>query len=202
MLKILAATNNPDKIHEINAILADLPLAFVSPVSLGLSLDISETGSTYYENALLKALAFQQASGLPVLADDSGLEVAALGGQPGIHSHRFNPKPGATHQDRCEYLLKKLAGIPQPWHAEFHCEVVVLLPGGAEFHAHGTCPGRIVPGYRGENGFGYDPIFEPDGFEHTMAELGDALKNRVSHRARALRALDWPQIMAASAQAL
>ncbi len=153
-------------------------------------LDVIEDGASYYANALKKAQAFFKASGLPTLADDLGLEVALLDGKPGIHSHRFAPMENATDRDRRFYLLKQLAPRPQPWLAEFHCEMVLINGDGTLFNTHGICPGEIIPEERGNNGFGYDPIFaipQQDGL--TMAQLPDADKNRISHRANALMAM-------------
>ena len=121
-----------------------------------------------------------------VLADDSGLEVNALEGAPGIHSHRFLPDPNATSRDRCLYLLEHLKSSPRPWRAAFHCEVVLLTRQGTIFTSHGVCTGQIIPEFRGENGFGYDPIFLVDGTNHTMAELDLATKNQLSHRGKAV----------------
>ena len=185
MKRILLATNNPGKLREISAILQVLQLDLLRPADLGLSLEVEENGTSYSQNALLKALAFAAASGLPVLADDSGLEVEALGGQPGIHSHRFNPKPGASDADRCDYLVEKLMSHPQPWKARFVCHAVFLVPGEEPVFFEGFCPGQIVPLPRGNNGFGYDPIMQIEGLEETMAQLPDWVKNRISHRAQA-----------------
>jgi XTP/dITP diphosphohydrolase len=182
--RILIATNNPGKRRNFQQLLADLPLHLVTPAELSLALHVDENGATYRENAALKAAAFSKASGLPALADDSGLEVESLGGAPGIRSARYAPKPGASDADRCAYLLAQLVGRPRPWPARFCCAIAVALPHGEMFFGWGTCPGEIVPVARGEAGFGYDPIFElPDG--RTMAELQEAEKNRLSHRARA-----------------
>jgi len=106
-------------------------------------------------------------------------------GAPGIHSHRFLPDPNATSHDRCLYLLERLQDIPRPWSAAFHCEVVLLTRQGAVFTSHGICTGQIIPEFRGENGFGYDPIFLVDGTDQTMAELDPDRKNQLSHRGKA-----------------
>ena len=185
---LLLATNNPHKITEIREILATLPIDILTPSDLSLTLTIAEDGDTYFENARKKAVAFQQASGLTVLADDSGLEVAALHGSPGIHSHRFLPAADATDKDRRDYLLSRLHGLPQPWLAAFHCEVVLVNCAQHVFRAHGQCLGQIITPERGDNGFGYDAVFEVDGYRKTMAELPAGIKNQVSHRAQALRA--------------
>lgn len=193
MLRLLLATNNQGKRREISALLADMEIELVLPGELGLNLQVEETGSTYAENAARKALAFAQASGLPALGDDSGLEVDALGGQPGLYSARYAPMPNATDADRRVYLLEKLQGKPRPWTARFRCVVAVAYPdpdggpGRVQF-AEGTCEGEIIPEERGTGGFGYDPIFFIPEAGRTMAELSMEEKNRLSHRARAVHA--------------
>ena len=200
---LLIASNNPGKLREVKAILPALfdpemlsVVHITTPAALGLQLDVDETGSTYAENAALKAVAFGQAMaalGLPgrlaVMADDSGLEVDALGGAPGIHSARFTSTPGATDADRRAALCERLAGIfERPWTARFTCTVAVLRPGDSipRFEV-GECRGQIIPEERGSDGFGYDPIFLIEDRELTMAELGMDEKNTLSHRARAVR---------------
>lgn len=187
-MKILVATGNPGKLVEIQALLDEPSLTLLTPAMLGLGLEVEETGATYAENAALKALAYAQAAGLLTLADDSGLEVAALGGLPGIRSARFSAKPGATDADRRAYLLERLQGQPRPWRAHFHCTVALATPAGELRFAEGQCPGEIIPEERGQNGFGYDPIFLLPELGRTMAELGMEEKNRLSHRARAIKA--------------
>lgn len=186
--RLLLASTNPGKLLELHDLLQGAPLSLVSPQQLGLDLLVSEEGSSYAENAALKAQAFAHASGLNSLADDSGLEVDVLGGAPGLRSHRFAPQPEASDADRRAYLLEQLQGLPRPWRARFFCAVAVAVPGGPVHLAEGECPGEIIPEERGEQGFGYDPIFLVDGLGRTMAELNLSTKNRVSHRARAVRA--------------
>jgi XTP/dITP diphosphohydrolase len=195
MTDILIATSNPGKRVEIQALLADLPpgetplaVRLVLPADLGLALDVEETGQTYAENAALKAAAFAQASGLITLADDSGLEVAALDGAPGVHSARYSPLPGAKDADRRALLLHNLQGRPRPWTARFCCTVAIVIPGGEMHLCDGFCPGEIIPEERGSNGFGYDPIFYLPELGRTMAEMSMEEKNRLSHRARAIQA--------------
>ena len=187
--KLLLATGNPGKIKELRALFARLPVVpgyqLVTLADLQIIADVAETGSTYSENAVLKARAYARLSGLPALADDSGLEVDALDGAPGVRSARFSPKPGATDADRRAYLLERLSGIPQPWPARFRCVVAAVLPNGDELYGEGGCPGRIIYPERGTNGFGYDPIFEL-ALGLTMAELDAETKNRLSHRALAV----------------
>lgn len=185
---LLIASSNPGKLHEYQAIFQNLGVKLVLPADIGVQLEVDEDGDTYYENALKKAQAYCQASGLITLADDSGLEVDALGGAPGLHSARFSPKPGATDADRRAHLLAKLSSHPQPWPARFHCTLVIALPNWKHYSFEGNCPGQIVPGERGQYGFGYDPIFQPDGYTTTTAEIPEEEKNRISHRGRAAQA--------------
>ena len=187
-MSLLLATNNKGKLRELRAILDGLPIELVTPADIGLDLDVSEDGSTYAENAAKKALAFQRASGLTCLADDSGLEVDALDGAPGLYSARYSSKPGATDSDRRAYLLQNLNGKPRPWVARFRATVAIASPDGRVQIAEGICPGEIVPEERGTGGFGYDPIFLLPELGLTIAELPEETKNRLSHRARAVQA--------------
>ncbi len=187
MKKLLIATNNPGKVAEIQALLEGQEFTLFTPAGLHLQLEVVEDGRTYAENASKKAVAFAQAAGMVSLGDDSGLEVDALGGQPGVHSHRFVPLPEATDADRRQYLLQRLQGEPRPWTAHFHAAVAIATPDGAVHLAFGRCDGEIIPEERGQNGFGYDPIFFIPELSRTMAELGMEEKNRLSHRARAVR---------------
>jgi XTP/dITP diphosphohydrolase len=188
MQKLLIASSNKGKLREIQAILGDFPVELLLPAQIGLDLDVVEDGVTYAENASRKALAFSQASGLISLADDSGLEVDALGGQPGLYSARYAPWENATDADRRRYLLQQLEGNPTPWTARFHCTLAIAVPQGKLYFAEGNCPGEIIPEERGTGGFGYDPIFYLPEFDQTMAELSMEQKNQISHRARAVRA--------------
>jgi len=189
MAPILIATTNPGKLVEIQDLLPGFELAL--PRDLGIELDVEETGATYAENAGLKARAYCQASGLVTLADDSGLEVDALDGQPGLHSARYSPVPGARDPDRRALLLRNLSGHARPWTAHFHCTVAIGVPGPDHtvrrvLFAEGDCYGEIIPAERGSNGFGYDPIFLLPELGVTMAELTREQKNTLSHRARAV----------------
>jgi XTP/dITP diphosphohydrolase len=185
---LLLASNNPGKLIEIEALLHDLEIQLATPAQLGLELNVIEDGQTYAENAARKGLAFSQAAGLVTLADDSGLEVDALGGAPGLHSARFSPLPNATDADRRLFLLTKLRELPRPWTARFRCVIALATPCGEVKFAEGTCPGEVIPEERGENGFGYDPIFFLPKLAKTMAELDMSEKNQLSHRARAVQA--------------
>jgi len=184
--KLLVATNNPGKVEEIQALLRDLDLDLVSPAQIGLHLQVTEDGRTYAENAAKKASAFARASGLVSLADDSGLEVDALGGAPGLYSARYSPQPNASDADRRALLLQNLKGKPRPWAAHFHATIAVAAPGGPVRLAEGACEGEVIPLERGTGGFGYDPIFFIPQVGRTMAELSMDEKNRLSHRARAV----------------
>lgn len=183
MPTLLLASNNPGKLEELRSLLGGWPrLELVTPAELGLAVEVPEIGKDYAENAALKARAFAEASGLPALADDSGLEVDALGGRPGLNSARIAP----TAAERRMLLLTWLAGKPRPWKAVFRSTVCLAVPIGEIYFAEGECQGEISPEERGRGGFGYDPIFIVEGLGRTMAELTLAEKNRLSHRARAV----------------
>lgn len=188
MPPLLIATNNRGKQLEIGSLLEAFDLEILMPADLGLHLDVKEDGATYQENAEKKALAFAEASGLPTLADDTGLEVAALNGAPGLYSARFAPQPNATDADRRAYLLQKLQAHPQPWAACFRCIVALATPKGWMEFTEGLCEGEIISTERGTHGFGYDPIFLIPSLGQTMAELNLEEKNRLSHRALAVKA--------------
>lgn len=186
--KLLIASGNPGKIHEIHAILSHSGIDILSTLD-GKEIEVQETGTTYSANARIKALAYLSATGLPVLADDSGLEVDALQGAPGIYSARFSPQENATDADRRTYLLTKLKGHPQPWTAHFHCTAILALPEGEVFETTGRCDGIILSEERGTGGFGYDPVFFIPEYHATMAELSTGVKNQISHRAKAIAAM-------------
>ncbi len=184
MSSLLIASNNPGKLRELRALLGHLSLSLVEPAALNLDLHVDETGEDYAANAKKKALTFARASSLYALADDSGLEVEALDGAPGKYSARIAEGSDA---DRRRYLLQLLQSHPRPWRARFRCTLALADPAGTINVATGTCPGEIIPEERGEHGFGYDPIFLVQDTDQTMAELGVRQKNRVSHRANAMR---------------
>ena len=186
MIKLLIATNNKGKVKELQDLLKDTSFELVTPADLDLKLDVEEDGRTYNENASKKALAFAQASGLISLADDSGLEVDALDGAPGLHSARYHPKPGANDADRRTYMLENLQDKLRPWTAHFHATIAIAIPGKDVQIVEGNCYGEIIPEERGTNGFGYDPIFLFPELGKTMAELEMEEKNRLSHRAKAV----------------
>jgi len=186
--KILIATNNKGKREEIQDLLKDFRIDLVTPSDMGIELHVDEDGTTYAENAEKKALSFARASGLISLADDSGLEVDALGGAPGLYSNRYLSKPGATDGERRAYLLSNLMDKPRPWTAAFHATIAIAAPGTPSVRfTTGECRGEIIPEERGTGGFGYDPIFLIPETNRTMAELSMEEKNRLSHRARAIR---------------
>jgi len=187
MIRLLIATENVGKIREMQALLAGLDVELVSPKSIGIDLKVVEDGATYAENAGKKALAYARASGLISIADDSGLEVDALNGAPGLYSARYSPQPNATDADRLAYLLQNLQGKPRPWKAHFHATIAIAIPDGAVQFADGDCHGEIIPEQRGNNGFGYDPVFFIPALNRTMAELSMDEKNRLSHRALAIQ---------------
>lgn len=187
--KLLIATHNRGKLREYADLLADLPLTLVTPDDLELDLAVIESGATYADNARTKAGAYAQASGLLALADDSGLEVDALDGAPGVRSARYALGDDA---DRVTALLRALAqaGVSEENRAaRFRCVIVLAAPDGRFWSAEGECAGRIIDTPRGSGGFGYDPVFFLSSHGRTMAELSPEEKNRISHRARAVQAV-------------
>src|SRR5215216_229739 len=186
MNKLLIATNNKGKVKELQDLLKDTGIELITPAEINLELDVIEDGHTYAENATKKAIEFAKASGLISLADDSGLEVDALDGAPGLYSARYSPKPGANDADRRAYLLQNLQDKPRRWTAHFHATIAIATPNGETHLAEGICEGEIISEERGPGGFGYDPIFLLPELGKTMAELSMDEKNRLSHRARAV----------------
>ncbi len=187
MAQLLLATNNAGKLSELKELLAGVPFELISPAQIGLKLDVAETGRTYAANARLKALAFATASGLMTLADDSGLEVEALGGAPGLYSARY-AGDGATDEQRVAYLLSKMRGVPPDKRgARFRCIMALAWPSDEVKLRSGSCRGFITKEPIGINGFGYDPVFYFPKLGKTMAELTAEVKNSISHRARAAR---------------
>ena len=185
--RLLLATTSTHKIGELRKIFAGLALQLVTPMDLSLDLDPEETGSTFSENATIKARAFAAASGLPSLADDSGLEVDALDGEPGVRSKRY-AGPAATDADRVALLLRNLGRVPEEKRtARFRCVMVLATPNAVVGEVDGTCEGRIAMAPRGTHGFGYDPVFLLPDRGLTMAELCAEEKHAISHRGRAGR---------------
>ncbi|MBI5305308.1 MAG: XTP/dITP diphosphatase [Chloroflexi bacterium] len=184
-MKLLIATHNRGKLREYQEIFAGLPYELVTLDDVGIQDDVEETGATFAENAHLKATAYARASGLLTLADDSGLEVDALGGEPGIRSKRY-AGDDASDAARVVFLLDKLRDVPRAQRAaRFRCVIVLASPRGDTRECAGACEGEIAFAPRGANGFGYDPVFLFSERGLTMAELSSAEKNRISHRARA-----------------
>jgi XTP/dITP diphosphohydrolase len=191
MIRLLIATNNLNKIKEYKEIFADLPVAITYPEDEDIQLDPEETGASFEENAIIKAKAFAQISDLPSLADDSGLEVDALGGEPGVYSARYGDTEKDDHAGRCQLVLDKLAANNVPWSkrtGRFRCVLALVNKAGLIGTAEGTVEGYIDYGPKGSNGFGYDPIFFVPEFNQTLAEVTSAQKHSISHRGRAARA--------------
>jgi len=187
MPKLLLATNNEGKVREYKSILRDLPFELVSLAELGIKTEVDEIGGSLEENARLKATTLARESRLLTLADDSGLEVDALGGEPGRLSARYAGE-GASDRDRVNYLLSRLKDVPEGKRsARFRCVTAIAQPDGKVELCQGECEGVITLEPRGKEGFGYDPIFYLPGLGKTMAELTLEEKNRVSHRGRAAR---------------
>lgn len=189
MIKLLLATNNQGKLAELRSLLSGLNIELLSPKDLDLDVHVEERGLNYLENAVLKAAIFADAAKIWTLADDTGLEVEALDGAPGLYSARYAPEPDATDKDRRRLLIHNLKGTPQPWKASFKCVVALVGPEGSPIVTRGSCPGDIIPDERGHGGFGYDKIFRLNGSGLTMAELTTEQKNELSHRAVAVKKL-------------
>ena len=185
-MKVILASKNPHKLTELSAILSQHGFEIALESEYGLDIDVDETGTTFEENSLLKAEAVMKASGLPVLADDSGLMVDALDGAPGVYSARYGHK--SSDGERTAFLLENMKDVPDEKRtAKFVCVITCLWPDGRKIVARGECPGVITREVHGENGFGYDPVFYLPELGMTYAELPSEQKNAISHRARALQ---------------
>ena len=185
-MKVILASKNPHKLTELSVILSQHGFEIALESEYGLDIDVDETGTTFEENSLLKAEAVMKASGLPVLADDSGLMVDALDGAPGVYSARYGHK--SSDGERTEFLLENMKDVPDGKRtAKFVCVITCLWPDGRKIVARGECPGVITHEVHGENGFGYDPVFYLPELGMTYAELPSEQKNAISHRARALQ---------------
>jgi XTP/dITP diphosphohydrolase len=189
--RLAIASRNAHKLRELGRICSGWPVEWVTvethdPTAFP---DVEETGDTYLENAMLKATQVSSALGVPAIADDSGIEVDALGGAPGPRSARYAGE-GATDEQNLDALMRAMRGVPAGGRtARYRCVAAVAWPDGRSAHADGVCDGALVSKRRGAGGFGYDPIFVPAGWDETMAELTDDQKDRISHRGRAFRAL-------------
>ena len=189
--RLLLASANQGKLRELRTILDGLPVELVglTEADLGEPPEVEETGDTFLENARIKARAYAAWSGRAAVADDSGLEVDALGGAPGVRSARYAGE-GAGDQANLDKLLAALAGVPPERRtARFRCAAVLVDPKGGEWHAEAAWEGRVLDAPRGTGGFGYDPVFLPDGWDRTSAEVDQATKDAASHRGKAFRAL-------------
>lgn len=187
MSKLVIATRNKFKALEISAILSAAPVELATLADFPEAPEVEETGDTLEANALLKARSAAEATGLAAAADDTGLFVDALDGRPGIYAARY-AGPEASYEANNRKMLEELAGVPEKERsARFECVVALVAPGKAPFFFKGAVPGRIIEVPRGENGFGYDPIFQPDDMAGTMAELSPQAKNAISHRCIAFR---------------
>ena len=184
-MKYVLATANPGKIKEMRELLAEFDIDVVTREDLGINIDIEETGTTFLENSKLKAEVICAASGMPAIADDSGLVVEALDGEPGVYSSSYGGGE-LTAGERCNYLLRKMKNAENR-RASFVCTITCVFPDGKILTANGECNGKIATGLKGTGGFGYDPVFIPDGKKVTMAELRIDEKNAISHRGNALR---------------
>lgn len=185
-MKIVLATGNRDKIRELRHALDGLAIEILTRDDFPGIPETIEDGATLDANALKKARELCGATGLPAVADDTGLEVDALNGEPGVYSSRF-AGPGATYADNVNLLLKRMEGVPEKARkAQFRCVIALVEPTGAEILVEGVCEGRILTGARGDGGFGYDPVFLVPSFGRTFAEMSVAEKDGISHRGRAM----------------
>lgn len=197
MRTLLLATTNEHKLGEFRTIFRDLPFTLLSLRDVQIDMDVEETGTTFAENALLKAHAYAQAANMLALADDSGLEIDALGGAPGIYSARFAGRE-TSYEERFRLIYARLRDVPREQRtARFRCAIALVDPAGYERVVEGTVEGVIADEPRGENGFGYDPIFLVPEFGRTTAEMAPEEKHRISHRGRAAEAArrlleNWP----------
>ena len=184
-MRFVLATHNPGKLQEMGEILRDLGVEVVSPAALGIPVDVEETGTTFLENALLKAKAICRAANLPAIADDSGLCVDALNGAPGVYSARYGGE-GLDDRGRCMLLLNSMRGATTRA-AHFSCAVACVFPNGDTLTAEGRCDGSIAYAPLGDGGFGYDPVFLLPGTGKTFGQLSQEEKSAVSHRGKALK---------------
>lgn len=192
--RIVLASTNRHKIEEFRTLLADVPCELIGPADLGLSIEVEETGATFHENAVLKAIAYAEAANLPALADDSGLEIDALGGEPGVYSARWAGVE-ISYEDRFRILFERLANVPNDQRtARYHCVIAVAQPAphGLYTVVDGMLEGNIARKACGSGGFGYDPIFYVPEMGRTVGEMAPAEKHAISHRGRAAAAVRDP----------
>jgi XTP/dITP diphosphohydrolase len=191
MEKVILASRNKGKIKEIGDILGRYDMTVVSRDDAGLPIDeVEETGETFEENSYIKAKAILDVAGVPTVADDSGLMVDALGGAPGVYSARYAGE-NCTYEDNNRKLLDALKDVPdEKRSARFVSVITMLWPDGRKIVARGECEGRILTETRGEGGFGYDPLFVPEGYDISFGEMSPEEKNKISHRAKALMKLE------------
>ena len=187
-MKVVLASKNRHKLEEISQITRKYDMELVLPSELGVDIDVEETGTTFEENSFLKAEAVMKATGLPALADDSGIAVDALNGEPGIYSARYGFDPTLDDWGRLQLLLKNTEAVPDGQRqAKFVCVITMVTPEGQTIQARGEIHGELLRAPAGENGFGYDPIFYYPPLGMTTAEMPGEVKNQVSHRANALK---------------
>lgn len=186
-MKIVVATKNKGKIKEIKEILSDMNIDVIAQSELGIDVEVEEDGKTFRQNAFKKASEIMKVCHEVTLADDSGLEVDYLNGAPGVYSARYAGE-NATDQDRNRKLLEAMEGVPdEKRNARFVCAIAVVFPNGTSLIVEGKCEGRIGFEPKGQNGFGYDPLFYVPEYDMTMAQMDSTIKNKISHRAKALR---------------
>lgn len=188
-MKVVLASKNKHKLIEISKITEKFDIELVMESDLGVDIDVEETGTTFEENSFLKANAVMQATGLPALADDSGIAVDALNGEPGVYSARYGFDESLDDWGRLQLLLKNTENVPDGQRqAQFVCVITLVMPDGQTIQARGEVHGELLRAPAGEGGFGYDPIFYYPPYGKTLAEVTPEEKNQVSHRAKALQA--------------
>ena len=182
-MKLVLASDNKGKLKEMRSLLSGIDIEVLSKSEAGCDIVVPETGTTFEENARLKAQAVSNATGLAAIADDSGLEVVSLGGEPGVYSARYSGSHEHTDAQRNEYLLRKLENENDRRASSVSC-VCCFFPNGDALYSRGECEGNLLFGIKGRGGFGYDPMFVPTGFDRSMGELTDEEKNAISHRGK------------------
>jgi XTP/dITP diphosphohydrolase len=186
-MTFILASNNMGKVREFKEILEPLGYGLIPQAVAGVNFEVNETGDTFEENAYIKASTVAQYTRFPAVADDSGLCVEALAGAPGVHSARYGGGKAWTDAQKYEYLLEQMKDT-EDRRAKFVSCICCVFPDGTVLRARGECPGRILTQPAGTEGFGYDPVFAPEGYDQSFAQLGDDVKNKISHRARSLAA--------------